>query len=1615
MKMIAQSLNNYSFSEACSDLLLAHLHAGRNCYVIGPSERHKSKLIRFAAEQFRKMTNQSVLYHSLRDFYADDAATLFFKLAQNLGDQFGLPPAPPVKNADDLANYLTDTCRIMRQPYAIFIDDVEIISSSLLVELIDAIGQVQIVPTEGNLSCGVQTVLSGTFRLTDLDDRGIDGFNQSTAIVHVADLNKSETERFARQFCTEASMTLSQQAIEALWEQTTGDILLLDLLLNICVAALDTHRKQRISKTTVEQAVEELINSAHSIVLSDFRVLELMPTLLTSVRSILDAGSVGVKVLPVNGDIDVDVLSTCGLLRFDDISYTIKSPLWEKLLRNYFTFDRVANIYATEGDWSTAFQVLSAALQRGELGAKQQLFSIIMSALRATETLAQSLDLLGQGLQAFYPDNQFTTYARLNDEVFTQTYPVTFEEKFLYRHQYPRAAFQNEFTSLGGDTFIIPLRVMATNWGVVVIKDFLAGLPSHARLIEIQHLTRFLGQVAQVLEVNAGLEELLENAHRLDNLSKLLITMLSYSEAPRNVQYQIILKGLTDRWALGFDQALLLVKRDEHLTLHSLERNADNVVTEVSLDQLTLQTLHSDQSRSAGIQGENTLFRQPLTDTNSALVKAYTQGKIQAGIAPDGLPGEFIRRLDAVGEYLVIPLQTENINWGVIYLDNSSGRRMIRPERRRLAETFVNQAARVLGNLDELARKQVDARLLNFQQNVTHKLTQSLKSVLDEIVLSACELFDAECAVLYTLDKLGDTNDDVAIDSISAYPSELLTSFNTPHFEKGLRGLGEWILRTQSRFVEDIFLLPRLATGISVTESSFIRKERIRAFIGIRLGEAENPLGIIFINWRDKHVFSGEDKNLTLLFTGFVEISIRSALRYQDDKVQKAEWEGFERFFTTLNTSEDTNLENVIGELLRQATAETLRTVYLTLKEAKNCWTRYWMEADRLCKEALKDLREDYLRDMFEASNPEARDRGNRPYLAVPVNVVGNCMAVLHLDVSLFGGENRLSHNQLDRQRLHQFNVAKRLAKQFAIRLRQFDYRAALTKLREVSAYLVHNRPYEEIYEIVVTKAVEAMRGVDAITLYRGEVLTNRLEIAYSVGIKAPEELQSFPPYGEADIMKVWSSDVPIFNESWIIDNPFCHSEGIRSSAAFPLRALQDSNERVGCMFFNYRFSHQFEEEEKSLLSMFAEAAANAIQRARLYHNLKVAKENAERIRRQLEMVDRITQIISSSLEPDEVFRDLLKEIRSAVPQADNIGIVELDEFKNELVISPGNLEFYRVNDKPAENQPYIAKLDDKPGIAGTAIIEGRDIVVADVLDTQLPYIPAILATRSQVAIPIREMNCALVLESDQVGAFTAEDVALLKMIEPHAAIALKNARQYRSMETQKEQERLKEIADLATGVMHDLSPYIGVVPELLDNLRANYSMINDEPLSELEDIVAKLELVSNRLAEFIRYQYAEAKLADTERIIKQAIKQARPFDQNPQPTKWGIEVDEDCAKFVADEYQIIMVLKNLFINAFHAMPTGRQGKIKIVVKSVNDTILFQVKDNGKGIERDRWQSVFSPSDTTNPERNSVKVHGIGLHFCKQLVERMNGFLYVENSQMDVGTTFLFALPLKKG
>ncbi len=205
----------------------------------------------------------------------------------------------------------------------------------------------------------------------------------------------------------------------------------------------------------------------------------------------------------------------------------------------------------------------------------------------------------------------------------------------------------------------------------------------------------------------------------------------------------------------------------------------------------------------------------------------------------------------------------------------------------------------------------------------------------------------------------------------------------------------------------------------------------------------------------------------------------------------------------------------------------------------------------------------------------------------------------------------------------------------------------------------------------------------------------------------------------------------------------------------------------------------------------------------------------------------------------------------------------------------------------------------------------------------------------------------------------------------------------------------------------HQLGTPISSLNGWLELLRTRYP--EDDLLPDVATDINRLQLVAER---FSRIGSAPTlQPTDMRQVVEQtyAYMRTRISNKVEMELKIDLPVESGAAIVQADAPLMAWVVENLIKNAVDAM-NGR-GWIGLHLLREGETVILDVTDTGKGIERKRYTQVFRPGYTTKS-----RGWGLGLSLCKRIVEEYHrGKIFVHQSVVGKGTTFRVVLRCAEG
>jgi CheY-like chemotaxis protein len=228
-------------------------------------------------------------------------------------------------------------------------------------------------------------------------------------------------------------------------------------------------------------------------------------------------------------------------------------------------------------------------------------------------------------------------------------------------------------------------------------------------------------------------------------------------------------------------------------------------------------------------------------------------------------------------------------------------------------------------------------------------------------------------------------------------------------------------------------------------------------------------------------------------------------------------------------------------------------------------------------------------------------------------------------------------------------------------------------------------------------------------------------------------------------------------------------------------------------------------------------------------------------------------------------------------------------------------------------------------------------------------------------------------------------------------------------------QERLKAVGELASGIAHDLNNSLNALRLRVELLSGDSTLSPgaQESLRLICRIVNDAASTIGRLQDFARRRHDRpVESADLSAIIRQSVEIARStLEEKGALLGHSIRVDLRLPRLpavIGEPSELRQIFLNLLLNAQDAMPNG--GTVRIDGGASADTVVITVADEGQGIARDHLDRIFDPFFTTKGERGT----GLGLSTAYGAMRRLGGSISAAN-RAEGGAIFTLTFPVASG
>ena len=438
-------------------------------------------------------------------------------------------------------------------------------------------------------------------------------------------------------------------------------------------------------------------------------------------------------------------------------------------------------------------------------------------------------------------------------------------------------------------------------------------------------------------------------------------------------------------------------------------------------------------------------------------------------------------------------------------------------------------------------------------------------------------------------------------------------------------------------------------------------------------------------------------------------------------------------------------------------------------------------------------------------------------------------------------------------------------------------------------------------------------------------------------------------------------------------------------------------------------------------------------------HMLARIAEGQSRLQSQLTRLDllqRITRAIGERQDLPSIFEVVLRTLEDGLPIDFGCACLREGETLVVRLATIGARGAARAKELEMSIGETITV--DQNGLS--RCIDGQLVYEPDTtaLDFSFPRRFARAGLRSLVIAPLLVENRVfgmLVAARLAGNAFSSTDCEFLLQLSQHVALAARQAQLHEALQrayddlrqtqqTVMQQERLRALGQMASGIAHDINNAISPISLYTDTLLEREPQLSERARGYLVTIQRAIEDVAQtvaRMREFYRPREQQLVLARVaiNRLIEEVLDLTRArWSDLPQQRGIFIRLQKDLApdlpEIMGAEGEIRDALTNLVFNAVDAMPEGgtltlRSCKASVEGEELQQQVCLEVCDTGIGMSEETRRRCLEPFYTTKGERGT----GLGLAMVYGMVQRHSAELEIESS-LGKGTTFRVTFPMSE-
>lgn len=240
--------------------------------------------------------------------------------------------------------------------------------------------------------------------------------------------------------------------------------------------------------------------------------------------------------------------------------------------------------------------------------------------------------------------------------------------------------------------------------------------------------------------------------------------------------------------------------------------------------------------------------------------------------------------------------------------------------------------------------------------------------------------------------------------------------------------------------------------------------------------------------------------------------------------------------------------------------------------------------------------------------------------------------------------------------------------------------------------------------------------------------------------------------------------------------------------------------------------------------------------------------------------------------------------------------------------------------------------------------------------------------------------------------------------------------KKWQELKAEGEHEKMR--ANLLRAVSHDLRTPLTTIYGSSSAILDNYGSLNDEQKMKMvvgikEDSEWLIRMVENLLS-ITRIDRGNVKIIKSPTVLEELVDSViLKFKKRYPEQQVDIDIPEDMVIIPIDAILIEQVIVNILENAVQHAVGMTELNFKVFL--IDKKAIFEISDNGCGIEKDRLEKIFTEyyDSSEQPSDSKHRNAGIGLSVCATIIKAHGGSIRADNAR-DGGAIFRFALDISE-